>query len=267
MKEIKLLGVPWDADSSYLRGPALGPAAIRAELERVRVYSNMTTEFGVDLEQPGTWADAGDVPATTGEETRAAITAKVAELMREGHPVLSLGGDHSITWPILCAVHANVGKVDVLHFDAHPDLYDEFEGSRFSHACPFARSLEGGLIGRLVQVGIRTVPEVLRRQVERYGVEVVTMSDWTGPPSVKFDRPVYISLDLDALDPAFAPGVSHREPGGLSVRDILATMQRLQGRVVAADLVELNPNTDLGGVTATVAVKLLRELAGRLAGR
>ena len=264
MKEIKLLGIPWDADSSYLRGPAKGPSAIRAELERARVYSNMTTELGVDLEQPGVWSDAGDVTVGDGETTRKAITARVAELMREGHPVLSLGGDHSITWPILCAVHANLGKVDVLHFDAHPDLYDEFEGSRFSHACPFARSLEDGLIGRLVQVGIRTVPESLRRQVERFGVEVVTMSAWDGPPTVKFDRPVYISLDLDSLDPAFAPGVSHREPGGLSVRDILATMQRLHGRVVAADLVELNPDTDIDGVTATVAVKLLRELAGRL---
>jgi arginase family enzyme len=157
--------------------------------------------------------------------------------------------------------------VDVLHFDAHPDLYDEFEGSRFSHACPFARSLDDGLIGRLVQVGIRTVPESLRRQVERHGVEQVTMAAWSGPPVVKFARPVYVSLDLDALDPAFAPGVSHREPGGLSVRDILGTLHRLEGRVVAADLVELNPKTDIDGVTATVAVKLLRELAGVLARR
>ena len=267
MKEIKLLGIPWDADSSYLRGPAQGPAAIRDELERVRVYSNMTTELGVDLEATGTWSDAGDVAVSGGEDSRKAITAKVGELMREGHPVLCLGGDHSVTWPILCAVYANVGKVDVLHFDAHPDLYEEFEGNRFSHACPFARSLEDGLIGRIVQVGIRTLNDTQRRQVERYGVEQVTMSAWNGPPSVKFDRPVYVSLDIDALDPAFAPGVSHREPGGLSVRDILATLQRLQGRVVAADLVELNPATDIQGVTATVAVKLLRELAGLLARR
>jgi agmatinase len=267
MKEIKLLGIPWDADSSYLQGPALGPAAIREELEKVRVYSNMTTELGVDLDAPGLWSDAGDVPVSNSDDTRKAITAKVAQLMREGHPVLSLGGDHSVTFPILCAVHANLGKVDVLHFDAHPDLYDEFEGSRFSHACPFARSLEDGLIGRIVQVGIRTLNQTQRRQVERFGVEQVPMSRWDGPPTVKFDRPVYVSLDIDALDPAFAPGVSHREPGGLSVRDILATLHRLQGRVVAADLVELNPRTDINGVTATVAVKLLRELAGLLARR
>src|SRR5262245_26459547 len=182
MKEIKLLGIPWDADSSYLRGPALGPAAIREELARVRVYSNMTTELGVDLEQPGVWSDAGDVTVGHGEETRKAITAKVGELMRDGHPVLSLGGDHSVTWPILCAVYANVGKVDVLHFDAHPDLYDEFEGNRFSHACPFARSLEDGLIGRLVQVGVRTLNDTQRSQAERFGVEQVTMSAWDGPP-------------------------------------------------------------------------------------
>ncbi len=265
MNDIKLLGIPWDADSSYLRGPALGPAAIRDELVRARSYSNMMTEAGLDLARPGVFSDAGDVAIGTAEETRAAITARVTGLMREGHPVLSLGGDHSVTWPILQGVHAVAGKVDVLHFDAHPDLYPEFEGSRFSHACPFARALEDGLIGRLVQVGIRTLNATLRRQVERYGVEQVMMAAWNGPPTVRFERPVYISLDLDALDPAFAPGVSHREPGGLSVRDILATIQRLEGRVVAADLVELNPTTDIHGLTANVAVKLQNELIGRLA--
>jgi len=265
MNEIKLLGIPWDADSSYLRGPALGPDAIRAELARARSYSNMTTELGLDIGRPGVFSDAGDVDVGTGDETRTAITAKVGRLLLDGHPVLSLGGDHSVTWPILCGVHANVGKVDVLHFDAHPDLYPEFEGSRYSHACPFARSLEDGFIGRLVQIGVRASNETQRRQVERYGVEQVTMAAWNGPPTVRFDRPVYVSVDIDALDPAFAPGVSHREPGGLSPRDIIATLQRLQGRVVAADLVELNPTTDIHDLTANVAVKLLQELVGLLA--
>jgi agmatinase len=264
MNDITLLGIPWDADSSYLRGPALGPAAIRDELVRARAYSNGMTELGLDVERPGVLSDAGDVTIGTGEETRTAISTRVSELMRAGHPVLSLGGDHSVTWPILRGVHANAGKVDVLHFDAHPDLYPEFEGSRYSHACPFARALEDGLVGRLVQVGIRTLNEPLRHQVERYGVEQITMAAWDGPPVIRFDRPVYISLDLDVLDPAFAPGVSHREPGGLSSRDVIATLQRLQGRVVAADLVELNPTTDIDGLTANVAVKLLRELVGVL---
>lgn len=264
MNEIKLLGIPWDADSSYLRGPALGPAAIREELARVRVYSNMTTESGLDLERAGLLSDAGDVRTGTAEETRAAITARVGELLHQGHRVLSLGGDHSVTYPILRAVHHAVGRVDVLHFDAHPDLYPEFEGNRYSHACPFARSFEDGLIGRLVQVGIRTLNKAQRQQVERWNVEQVTMAEWNGAPAFTFERPLYVSLDIDALDPAFAPGVSHREPGGLSVRDLIATLHRVEGRVVAADLVELNPTTDIQGVTATVAVKLLRELAGVL---
>lgn len=265
MNPIALLGIPWDADSSYLRGTAQGPAAIRAELRRARNYSNMTTEAGTDLERPGLLVDAGDVPIGSGEETRAAITARVGELLHHGHRVLSLGGDHSVTWPILRAVHHAVGRVDVLHIDAHPDLYPEFEGSRTSHACPFARALEEGLIGRLVQVGIRTLNEAQRTQVERFGVEQVTMAEWSGAPAFTFERPVYVSLDLDGLDPAFAPGVSHREPGGLSVRDVIATLQRVEGCVVAADLVELNPSTDLHDLTANVAVKLLRELAGLLA--
>lgn len=258
---LALLGLPWDAGSSWRRGPARAPAAIRAELERARSYSNLTAEDGTDLERPGLVLDAGDVPMPAdGPAARAAIEAAAGAQLHTGHRLLSLGGDHSVTYPLLRAVVRAIGTVDVVHLDAHPDLYPAFGGDRFSHACPFARALEDGLVGRLVQLGVRTRNAVQRAVAERHGVEQVPMDGWR-LPRLDFTRPVYVSFDLDVLDPAFAPGVSHPEPGGLSVREALAALQRIEGRVVAADLVEYNPDADPDGRTAVVAVKLLKELA------
>ena len=152
----------------------------------------------------------------------------------------------------------------MLHLDAHPDLYDEFEGDRLSNACPFARIMEEGRVRRLVQVGIRTMNAPQRAQAERFGVEVVEMKAWRPDLSVPAEGPVYVSLDLDVLDPAFAPGVSHPEPGGLSTREVIGSCSGLRGPVVGADLVELNPARDPTGATARVAAKLAKELLARL---
>jgi arginase len=155
----------------------------------------------------------------------------------------------------------------ILHIDAHPDLYEEFEGDRYSHACPFARIMEESLAQRLVQVGIRTMNGHQREQADRFGVEVIDMRAWVAGMRPGLSGAVYVSIDLDGLDPAFAPGVSHREPGGLSVRDVLALVQGADGDVIGADLVEYNPRQDIGGITATVAAKLVKELAGRMIAR
>ena len=152
----------------------------------------------------------------------------------------------------------------LVHFDAHPDLYDEFEGDRLSHACPFARIMEEQLVSRLVQIGIRTLNAPQRAQVERFGVELVEMKDFRPDLVVDAGGPIYVSVDLDGLDPAFAPGVSHPEPGGLSTRDVIGVVQRLRGHVVGADVVELNPSRDIGGITAAVAAKIAKELAARM---
>jgi agmatinase len=178
--------------------------------------------------------------------------------------VLSLGGDHSITFPILEA-HARHGvRPSVLHIDAHADLYDVFDDNRLSHACPFARVMEAGLVSRLVQVGIRTLNRHQREQAQRFGVEIIEMKAWLPSIDLSFDGPVYVSLDLDALDPAFAPGVSHHEPGGLSTRDVIGLVHRVRGTVIGADVVELNPARDLHGVTAMVAARFVKELVGRM---
>src|SRR4029077_15900235 len=139
----------------------------------------------------------------------------IAHLLTRGERPIALGGDHSVTYPILRAIARATGPVTLLHVDAHPALYDDFEGDRYSHACPFARIMEEELASRLVQVGIRTMTGHQRAQADRFGVEVITMRSWQEGVRPRLAAPLYISIDLDGLDPAFAPGVSHREPGGL----------------------------------------------------
>ena len=173
-------------------------------------------------------------------------------LLESGGRPIVLGGDHSISYPVVRAVRWFHPRLSILHFDAHPDLYPEFEGDRFSHACPFARVLEEKLADQLVQVGIRTMNAIQRQQAERFGVDVIDMRAWSAGRRPALRNPVYISIDLDAFDPAFAPGVSHREPGGLTVREVLTVLQGVRVPIVGADVVEFNPELDPSGVTATV---------------
>lgn len=255
-----LLGLPTDVNSSHLRGAALGPGAIRAAL--CSGAGNLTTEWGADLGSSEALSDEGDVCLFEDDADRGRIQTAVAGLLDRGLKPLLLGGDHSVTYPVLRAMASRHRSLSILHFDAHPDLYDEYGGNRFSHACPFARIMEEGLAGCLVQVGIRTLNPHQKAQGERFGVRMVEMSGFD-PGTAPIPRgPLYITIDLDALDPAFAPGVAHREPGGLSVRDVIRVLHRVKGPVVGADIVELRPASDLDGVTAVVASKLLKELAG-----
>ncbi len=167
-----ILGIPFDANSSWLRGAAGAPPIIRVSFRSDS--SNSWTETGVDLSAEGAYCDAGDLKFTF-HEPFAAIEARVGELLDKGMRVVSLGGDHSITLPILRAFGKRVPELTVIHFDAHPDLYDHLEGNRHSHACPFARVMEEGAAKRLVQVGIRTLNGHQREQVKKFGVEVLEM--------------------------------------------------------------------------------------------
>jgi arginase family enzyme len=144
------------------------------------------------------------------------------------------------------------------------DLYDQFNGDPYSHAYPFARIMEEGLAASLTQVGIRTLTQHQREQAEKFGVNIFPMNDWKLQNLPKFRNPLYLSLDLDALDPAYAPGVSHHEPGGFSTRDILSIIQRTEASIIGADLVEFNPDRDINGMTAIVCAKFLREIASRM---
>ncbi len=261
-EQVIVLGIPFDAHSSFRRGPALAPAHIRAALNSGS--SNMSTESGLDLDTDRRWQDKGDLQLAATETAYAQIEPKIGKLLAESVKLLSLGGDHSVTYPIVRAHARKYPGLMILHIDAHPDLYDEFEGNRYSHACPFARIMEEGLAARLVQVGIRTMNPHQREQARRFGVETVEMKDWNPNQVFEFEGPLYISLDMDGLDPAFAPGVSHHEPGGLTTRDVLRLVQHVRGNVVGADIVEYNPLRDVNGVTAMVAGKFYKELIARM---
>ena len=261
--DVALIGVLSDGNSSYRQGAAKAPEFIRRAFHCES--ANHCSELGVDLADHPCFIDVGDWEVANGAENFLAIEAEIEKIIERGALPLILGGDHAITYPVMRAVNRANGPVNILHFDAHPDLYDDFEGNPYSHASPFARIMEKGLAKRLVQVGIRTLNQHQREQVERFGVECHEMKDLDiALIGQDFDGPVYISCDMDALDPAFAPGVSHHEPGGLSVRDILGVIQRIPNRIVGADIVEYNPDRDINDMTAMVAAKLLKEIAGKM---
>jgi arginase len=256
-----LLGVPLDENSSYKRGSSAAPPLIRDALSCDS--SNMWTELGVDVGAEGAFLDAGDLRLPEGDSFPAIETAVEALLQKRQRPV-SLGGDHSITYPIVRAFGRHFKDLTLIHFDAHPDLYDEFQGNRHSHASPFARIMEDKLAKRLIQVGIRTMNPAQKKQAARFGVEVFEIGHKRALEEVKTWCPVYVSFDMDVLDPAFAPGVSHREPGGMSVREVLDHLHSITATIVGADIVEYNPSRDVSELTATVAGKILKELLGKM---
>lgn len=256
--KIALIGFCSDENSSFLRGAAEAPPLIRAAL--FSDAANLWSESGVDLGGDGILNDAGDVFPTSPKEIIDSVSSLLAQKLRP----ISLGGDHSITYPIVKAIAREYPALSILHFDAHPDLYQDFRGNPYSHASPFARIMEEKLAQRLVQVGIRTMNGHQREQAQRFGVEVIEMKDLRNGLELTFDTPVYVSVDMDALDPAFAPGVSHREPGGLTTRQVIEIIQSLNAPMIGADIVEFNPKMDPSGMTAVVCAKILKELAAKM---
>lgn len=256
------LGIPLDENSSFLRGAAAAPQQIRDILHAGS--ANLSAENGLDLETNTFWKDIGDIIFPPEEDALSIIKDTIGDILKHGAKTLSLGGDHSITYPIIQAFAEQYPRLSILHIDAHADLYHEFGGSKYSHACPFARIMESRLVHRLVQVGIRTMNPHQRQQAERFGVEVIEMRHWSQAMTFEFEEPLYISLDIDAFDPAFAPGVSHHEPGGFSTRDVLRIIQTLRADVVGADIVEYNPTRDPIGITGMLAAKFYKELLALL---
>jgi len=262
--DIAILGVPYDEKSSYLRGPAKGPPAIREASTEEEL--NAWTELGVDLKKQVSMADLGDMNVEGSfSDVCSRIESRVSLLLEEDAVPIVLGGDHSISLPVVRAFSRKHNPLDILHFDAHPDLYEELYGDRYSHACPFARILEEGLAANLVQVGVRSITGEHRDKAAEYGVRMIEMKDMQENMGLVFENPLYISFDMDALDPAFAPGVSHREPGGLSTRQVINMLHALKADIAGMDLVEVNPVRDVSGITASAAAKIILEVCGKIA--
>lgn len=225
--------------------------------------SNVCAENGLDLGESSDWEDLGDMEIEDSYTAFREIHSHLVEVLDQNNNAVILGGDHSITYPVMRAYAKQYPGLGILHLDAHPDLYDSLDGNAQSHASPFARIMEKDLASRLVQVGIRSITPHGREQAEKFGVEIHEMKHGI-PDSIEFEGPVYLSLDLDCLDPGFAPGVAHYEPGGMSVRDVLGIIQNFKGQLVGADIVEYNPTRDFNGITGMVAGKILKEILARM---
>lgn len=256
--DIALIGIPFDENSSFLQGPAKAP-----ELIIDAINSDSANYFTENL------TDLNDHPqvkwcGNTAPKNYFDIGSPIREILAQDAIPFSLGGDHSMAYPIMKAMAKKHPNLHIIQFDAHGDLYDELDGNKHSHACPFARIMENGLAENLTQIGIRTMTRHQKEQADRFGVNVIEMKDWSSNIDMKFDGPVYVTFDMDVLDPAFAPGVSHHEPGGLSSREAINMIQKLDANIVGCDVVEYNPDRDINGVTSMVAAKIVKELLAKL---
>ena len=259
---VGLLGIPFDDNSSFEKGPALAPDLIREVLNSGSL--NSATELSEELKDNQRWQDLGNISFSKNHHFIDDIYHGASKFLAENKRLLSLGGDHSISHPLLKAYRDYYPTLNILHIDAHSDLYHSFKGNRYANACPFARVMEENLCDRLVQLGIRTLNQHQRDQIAKFSVESYEMKDWPLNTALTFDGPVYLSLDIDGIDPAFAPGVSHREPGGLSSREVINIIHNIHAPLVGADIVEFNPHKDIDNMTSQLAAKLVKEIAGKM---
>jgi len=261
---IKLIGIPFDGNSSFLKGPALAPPRIR--LIDTDGSANTFCENGKEIANGKTYTDLGDI--SFAESNPLFVYKSIKKIIQGqltgGDKTICLGGDHSVSFPIIEAYAEKFKNLHVLHLDAHADLYDNFDNNPYSHASPFARLMEKGIAASLTQAGIRTLNTHQREQAALFNVQVIEMKNFNFDFIQALQGPLYISLDLDVLDPAFAPGISHHEPGGLTTRELINIIQSINVPIVGADIVEYNPLRDVNNMTAMVAYKLFKELASKM---
>ncbi|GAA0143894.1 hydrolase [Lithospermum erythrorhizon] len=268
--KLESLHLPLEHNSLFLQGPAFAPPHIR---EAIWCGStNSTTEEGKELSDPRILTDVGDVPVQEIRDCRVGDD-KLMNIISESVKLVMEEAITLISFPVVRAISEKFGgPLDILHIDAHPDICDAFEGNKYSHASSYAQIMEGGYAQRLLQIGIRSINKEGREQGKKFGVELYEMRTFSRDQQMlehlklgEGVKGVYVSIDVDCLDPAFAPGMSHIEPGGLSFRDVMNILHNLQGDIVAADVVEFNPQRDtVDGMTAMVAAKLVRELTAKI---
>ncbi len=276
--DVALLGIPYDGGTSYRTGARFGPRAVREQSSLIRPWHPVLKVHPFEKLRVADCGDVDVVPISI-ERTYAAIEARVGEVVAEGAMPVCVGGDHSVTLPILRALARRHGRIGVVHFDAHPDTWDEYFGSRYFHGTPFRRAVEEGLIDprRMIQIGIRG---------PLYGADDFAFHDLHGIEVVRIEAvkeqglawvagrlprlgggPVYCSFDIDAVDPAYAPATGTPEVGGLSAYEAQALVRALADlTLVGADVVEVSPPYDgPGQITALLAANLLFELVSVVA--
>jgi len=261
-----IIGAPWDGSSSYRRGCARGPEAIR-EATSEKLY-NSFNETLVNLAEYWRYKDLGDIKAESFRELVENMD-KIVKRYYNGEFFLFLGGDHSITYAAFKSLREiSREEFGLIYFDAHPDLYPEYEGEKYSHACTVRRLVEEELVKgkNIVQIGIRAPTKEQIEFAKEHGIKVISASEvyYSWKAEVPFEK-AYLSFDVDVLDPAFAPGVGNPEPGGLTVRELVEVIKSLNVNVVGFDIVELNPEYDWKGISAFATAKIIREVLGKSA--
>jgi agmatinase len=273
--DVAIVGVPFDGGTSYRTGARLGPREIRAQSSLIRPYSYFQKVAPFDRLRI---ADVGDVdaPPTSIEKAYAAIEQRMDGILAAGAMPLAVGGDHSISLPILRAIARRHGPVGLVQFDAHIDTWDEYFGGKYFHGTPFRRAIEEGLVarGRFVQIGIRG-PMYGEEDFDFHREHQIAMIDIDRVKADGVDRtitamrevlegagPVYVTFDIDGIDPAYAPGTGTPEVGGLTSHEAQRLIRGLAGLPIAGcDVVEVAPPYDgPGHITSLLAANLMFEL-------
>lgn len=276
--DVAVVGVPFDSGVSYRPGARFGPAHIRQSSRLLRPYNPALNRMPFASQQV---VDAGDIDCNPFNipEALAAIDEQVGVLTEGGRRVVTLGGDHTIALPILRALHRQYGEITVVHFDAHLDTWNSYFGIDTTHGTPFRRASEEGLINTRTSVHVGTrgplySPTDLSDD-EELGFQVISSVDlqdrglpW-GLQRLRDrvgDTPIYISIDIDVLDPAHAPGTGTPEAGGLTSRELLGFVRSLSTHnVVGADVVEVAPAYDHAEITGIAAAHVAYELLSVMA--
>ncbi|MFX0065291.1 MAG: agmatinase [Candidatus Hermodarchaeota archaeon] len=275
-----VLGLPWDASSSYRKGAHNAPTQIR-EATSGELY-NSIPETGINIVDTWRIYDCGnvDIYSKTVTEAREEVYKSLKRVFRSFRRFLFLGGDHLATYFTFHSLTKLNGKnTGIIYLDAHPDLYDEYEGNKYSHACVLRRIIDDTKINpeNIIQVGIRAPTPAQSEYAEKVDIKIISTKEFQANGALKTAKivrnylsnnldEVYLSIDLDVLDPAYVPGIGNPQPGGLSTRAVIDFIHGLQGiKLIAADFVELCPVYDYAGISAFAAAKLIQETLGIMA--
>ena len=278
--DIAIVGIPFDAGTSYRPGARFGPSHIREASRLLRPYNPAQDAEPFALAQV---VDAGDIAVNPFniDEALSQIEAGMDQIVKGGAKPITLGGDHTIVLPILRSLHKAHGPIAVIHFDAHLDTWDTYFGADYTHGTPFRRASEEKLLDAkgCLHIGIRgplySASDLPEDASMGFRAVHVTEMDQIGIPAVidlmlerVKDRAVYVSIDIDVMDPAFAPGTGTPEAGGISSRELLRVIRSLDKvNLVGADIVEVAPAYDHAQVTGIAASHLAYELVTLMARR
>ena len=269
--EVALIGVPFDGGTSYRTGARMGPRHIREQSAIIRPYNPVLKVSPFDLLRVGDYGDLGVNPLSI-EDTFERITNELKRVLDAGTVPICVGGDHSILLPILRAIHGAHGPVALIQLDAHSDTWDQYWGMKYSHGTPVRRAIEEGLLAEphILQIGLRgQLYDANDMDYDKeHNVAVITAEEFheTGLTPVReklqafAGHKVYLTLDIDVVDPAFAPGTGTPQVGGLSSHQIVSLVRALAGlQLVGCDLVEVSPQFDSAEITSLLAANLLFE--------